>query len=83
MEEPYEVQTLQRMDKLWEKVQVMAKEFRKQLDPKSKTARSIDRGDCWSETASWARRDGHPAFAPQLDLYTLEFNNLVPEEIRY
>ncbi len=83
MEELYDKETLLRMDASWGKGRLLVKTFRCTLEAKSKTARSIDRGDCWSETATWARRDGHNHFATELDHCTLEFNNLVPEDFRY
>ena len=82
MEKYYGSEALSRMDAAWEQGQALVKNFRNNLEPKSHTARSIDRGDCWSETASWARRDGYNSFATELDLCTFRFNDLVPLDFR-
>jgi hypothetical protein len=71
-----------KLDELWERGNAFIHDFRRELErtnPKSRTARSIDRGDYWSETASWARRDGYHDFAREVDRRILEYNDLVPD----
>jgi len=67
-----------KMDELWDRGNAFLQEFRSKLDSKCRTARSIDRGDYWSETASWARRDGYNEFAREVDRRILEYNALLP-----
>ena len=72
---------LERMDAMFERGQRFLQEFYETLPQGSLTKRSIERGDSWSETASWGRREGYVEFATQLDEMTWEYNGLVPEEI--
>ena len=76
-----EEQACGKMDQLWERGNAFIQEFRCQLEKnnsKCRTARSIDRGDYWSETASWARRDGYPDFVREVDRRIVEYNANVP-----
>jgi hypothetical protein len=72
-----ELEAQAQMDELWDRGNAFLKEFGSKLDSKSQTARSIERGDYWSETASWARRDGYDEFAREVDRRILEYNALV------
>lgn len=72
---------LERMDAMFERGQRFVNEFYEALPQGSLTKRSIERGDSWSETASWGRREGHVEFAAELDDLTWQYNGLVPEEI--
>jgi hypothetical protein len=80
-----EEQVDSRLDELWERGNAFIQDFRRELEgtrPKSRTARSIDRGDYWSETASWARRDGYDDFAREVDRRILEYNAIVADHGR-
>jgi hypothetical protein len=71
-----------KLDQLWERGNAFIKEFRRHIEktnPRCRTARSIDRGDYWSETASWARRDGYHDFAREVGRRILEYNASLPQ----
>lgn len=68
-----------RLDRQWEKGQRFIQAFRRTLPSGSKLARSIDRGDYWSEIATWARREGYDDFATAVDLMILDYNARVPD----
>lgn len=72
---------LEQMDAMFERGQEFLREFYETLPQGSLTKRSIERGDSWSETASWGRREGYVEFATELDDMTWKYNGLVPEEI--
>lgn len=68
-----------RLNRQWEKGQQFIQAFRRTLPPGSKLARSIDRGDYWSEIATWARREGYKDFASAIDQAILDYNAQVPD----
>lgn len=68
-----------RLDRQWEKGQQMIQAVRRTLPAGSKLARSIDRGDYWSEIATWARREGYHDLATALDRMILDYNAQVPD----
>lgn len=72
---------VERMEERFDRGQRFVKEFYETLPRGSLTKRSIERADSWSETASWARREGYVEFATRLDAFTWEYNALVPPEV--
>ena len=74
-------EAITQMEDIFRRGQRFLDEFYAELPHGSLTKRSIERKDSWSETASWARREGHQEFATELDALTWTYNGLVPEEL--
>jgi len=72
-------EAIARMDEVYQQGVALLNEFYETLPSGSLTKRSIERGDTWSETASWARREGYDQFSRELDDLTWTYNGLVPD----